>query len=98
MMSAAIFSRSTVKVPTIFVNCRNTAFRIALEGAQAQAQRDAAALDDAHADRRRKATLGKSDLGAPGQRAPVRIHIDQVPDAVRLVAGMTATVEVHHGR
>src|SRR3984885_393399 len=28
------------------------------------------------------------------QRVPVRIHIDQVPDGVRLVAGMTATVEV----
>jgi multidrug resistance efflux pump len=26
------------------------------------------------------------------QRVPVRIHIDQVPDSVRLVAGMTATV------
>jgi hypothetical protein len=26
----------------------------------------------------------------------VRIHIDQVPDGVRLVQGMTATVEVHH--
>jgi multidrug resistance efflux pump len=30
------------------------------------------------------------------QRMPVRIHIDQVPDGVRLVQGMTATVEVHH--
>src|SRR6266851_514135 len=30
------------------------------------------------------------------QRVPVRIHIDQVPDDVRLVQGMTATVEVHH--
>jgi multidrug resistance efflux pump len=29
------------------------------------------------------------------QRVPVRIHIDQVPDGVRLVQGMTATVEVH---
>jgi multidrug resistance efflux pump len=28
------------------------------------------------------------------QRVPVRIHIDQVPDGVRLVQGMTATVEV----
>ena len=28
------------------------------------------------------------------QRAPVRIRIDQVPDGVRLVAGMTATVQV----
>jgi multidrug resistance efflux pump len=28
------------------------------------------------------------------QRVPVRIHIDQVPDGVRLVAGMTATVEI----
>jgi RND family efflux transporter MFP subunit len=28
------------------------------------------------------------------QRVPVRIHIDQVPDGVRLVAGMTATVQV----
>jgi multidrug resistance efflux pump len=25
---------------------------------------------------------------------PVRIHIDQVPDGVRLVAGMTATVQI----
>jgi RND family efflux transporter MFP subunit len=29
------------------------------------------------------------------QRVPVRIHIDQVPSGVRLVQGMTATVEVH---
>jgi multidrug resistance efflux pump len=29
------------------------------------------------------------------QRVPVRIHIDQVPDGVRLVAGMTATVQVN---
>jgi hypothetical protein len=29
------------------------------------------------------------------QRVPVRIHIDQVPAGIRLVAGMTATVEVH---
>ena len=28
------------------------------------------------------------------QRVPVRIHIDQVPDDVRLVAGMTATVQI----
>ena len=28
------------------------------------------------------------------QRIPVRIQIDQVPDGVRLVAGMTATVEI----
>jgi multidrug resistance efflux pump len=28
------------------------------------------------------------------QRIPVRIHIDQVPDGVHLVAGMTATVQV----
>jgi multidrug resistance efflux pump len=28
------------------------------------------------------------------QRVPVRIHIDQVPDGVRLVAGTTATVQV----
>jgi multidrug resistance efflux pump len=28
------------------------------------------------------------------QRVPVRIHINQVPDGVRLVAGMTATVQV----
>jgi multidrug resistance efflux pump len=28
------------------------------------------------------------------QRMPVRIQIDQVPDGVRLVAGMTATVQV----
>jgi multidrug resistance efflux pump len=30
------------------------------------------------------------------QRVPVRIHIDQVPNGVRLVQGMTATVEVDH--
>lgn len=29
------------------------------------------------------------------QRIPVRIHIDQVPEGVRLVAGQTATVEVN---
>jgi multidrug resistance efflux pump len=28
------------------------------------------------------------------QRAPVRIHIDQVLDGVRLVAGMTGTVQI----
>jgi len=28
------------------------------------------------------------------QRVPVRLHIDQVPDGVRLVAGMTATVQI----
>jgi multidrug resistance efflux pump len=28
------------------------------------------------------------------QRVPVRIHIDHVPDGVRLVAGMTATVQI----
>ena len=28
------------------------------------------------------------------QRVPVRIQVDQVPDGVRLVAGMTATVQV----
>jgi multidrug resistance efflux pump len=28
------------------------------------------------------------------QRVPVRIHIDQIPDGVRLVAGMTATVQI----
>jgi multidrug resistance efflux pump len=28
------------------------------------------------------------------QRVPVRIHIDQVPHGVRLVAGMTATVQI----
>src|ERR1700693_3394857 len=28
------------------------------------------------------------------QRVPVRIHLDRVPDGVRLVAGMTATVQV----
>jgi RND family efflux transporter MFP subunit len=28
------------------------------------------------------------------QRVPVRIHIDQVPDGVRLVSGMTATVRI----
>jgi RND family efflux transporter MFP subunit len=30
------------------------------------------------------------------QRVPVRIHIDQVPDGVQLVQGITASVEVHH--
>jgi multidrug resistance efflux pump len=28
------------------------------------------------------------------QRVPVRIRIDQTPDGVRLVAGMTATVQI----
>jgi len=28
------------------------------------------------------------------QRVPVRIRIDQVPSGIRLVAGMTATVQV----
>ena len=28
------------------------------------------------------------------QRVPVRIHLDQVPDGVRLVAGLTATVQI----
>jgi multidrug resistance efflux pump len=28
-------------------------------------------------------------------RVPVRVHIDQVPDGVRLVAGMTATVQIN---
>jgi RND family efflux transporter MFP subunit len=28
------------------------------------------------------------------QRVPVRIHIDEVPDGVKLVAGMTATVQI----
>jgi multidrug resistance efflux pump len=31
------------------------------------------------------------------QRVPVRIHIDRVPDGVRLVAGMTATVQINPG-
>src|SRR6202035_2106149 len=31
------------------------------------------------------------------QRIPVRIRIDDVPDGVRLVAGMTATVQIDHG-
>ena len=31
------------------------------------------------------------------QRVPVRIHIDQVPNGVRLVAGITATVQVDSG-
>jgi multidrug resistance efflux pump len=30
------------------------------------------------------------------QRIPVRIHLDQVPEGVRLVAGLTATVEIEH--
>jgi multidrug resistance efflux pump len=29
------------------------------------------------------------------QRVPVRIHLDVVPEGVRLVQGMTATVQVH---
>lgn len=28
------------------------------------------------------------------QRVPVRIHIDEVPNGVHLVAGMTATVQI----
>jgi multidrug resistance efflux pump len=28
------------------------------------------------------------------QRVPVRIYINQVPNGVRLVAGMTATVQI----
>jgi multidrug resistance efflux pump len=31
------------------------------------------------------------------QRVPVRIRIDDVPDGVRLIAGMTATVQIDHG-
>jgi multidrug resistance efflux pump len=31
----------------------------------------------------------------PAQRIPVRIHIDEVPDGVRLVAGMTVTVQIN---
>jgi multidrug resistance efflux pump len=31
------------------------------------------------------------------QRVPVRIHIDHVPDGVRLVAGMTGTVQIDSG-
>jgi RND family efflux transporter MFP subunit len=30
------------------------------------------------------------------QRMPVRVHVDQVPDGVKLIQGMTATVEVQH--
>ena len=30
------------------------------------------------------------------QRIPVRIHLDQVPQGVRLVAGLTVTVEIEH--
>jgi multidrug resistance efflux pump len=30
------------------------------------------------------------------QRVPVRIKIDYVPDGIRLVQGITATVEIHH--
>jgi multidrug resistance efflux pump len=30
------------------------------------------------------------------QRIPVRIHLDQIPPGVRLVAGLTATVEIEH--
>jgi multidrug resistance efflux pump len=29
------------------------------------------------------------------QRVPVRIHLDMVPDSIRLVQGMTATVQGH---
>jgi multidrug resistance efflux pump len=32
------------------------------------------------------------------QRVPVRIHIDQVPEGVELVAGLTATVQVEPGQ
>ena len=32
------------------------------------------------------------------QRIPVRVHIDEVPEGVRLVAGMTATVQINHAR
>jgi multidrug resistance efflux pump len=32
------------------------------------------------------------------QRIPVRIGLDQVPEGVRLVAGLTATVEIEHDR
>jgi multidrug resistance efflux pump len=32
------------------------------------------------------------------QRIPVRIHVDQVPDGVRLVAGMTATIQIEPRR
>jgi multidrug resistance efflux pump len=32
------------------------------------------------------------------QRVPVRIHIDQIPDGVRLVAGMTGTVQIDSQR
>jgi multidrug resistance efflux pump len=32
------------------------------------------------------------------QRVPVRIAIDEVPDGVRLVAGMTATIQIEAGR
>jgi multidrug resistance efflux pump len=32
------------------------------------------------------------------QRVPVRIHIDQVPEGVRLAAGMTATVQINGAR
>jgi multidrug resistance efflux pump len=32
------------------------------------------------------------------QRVPVRIHLDEVPSDVRLVAGMTATVQIEPGR
>jgi multidrug resistance efflux pump len=28
------------------------------------------------------------------QRVPVRVHVDHVPDGVRLVAGLTATVQI----
>jgi multidrug resistance efflux pump len=31
------------------------------------------------------------------QRIPVRIQLDQVPQGLRLVAGLTATVEIEHG-
>ena len=36
----------------------------------------------------------RSMLIGLAQRVPVRIKIDQVPDGVRLVAGLTATVQV----
>ena len=31
------------------------------------------------------------------QRVPVRIHLDDVPEGVRLVAGLTATVQIEPG-
>jgi multidrug resistance efflux pump len=37
-------------------------------------------------------------LGAPGQRIPVRIAFDEVPQDFRMIAGRTATVSIIEGQ